>query len=106
MPGRSQPDPLWPPFPLAKRLNRNALTVAAALAGITVLTVVVVTGRRARQQMLRMGLQAQTDRIASAGSSAFLDQPPPRVTQQFAKQGSGWQRWVDRHNYQSTPRIC
>ena len=33
---------LRPPPPLAKRLNRNALTVAAVLMGITVLTAVVV----------------------------------------------------------------
>ena len=38
--------PLRPSPPLAKRLNRNALSVAAALAGVTVLTVIVVTRPR------------------------------------------------------------
>lgn len=34
--------PFQPPVPVAKRLNRNALTVAAVLMGITVLTALVV----------------------------------------------------------------
>ena len=38
----SPPPPLRPAPPLAKRLNRNALTVAAVIMGITVLTAVVL----------------------------------------------------------------
>ena len=38
----SSPPPLRPAPPLAKRLNRNALTVAAVIMGITVLTAVVL----------------------------------------------------------------
>ena len=59
------PPPLRPLPPLAKRLNRNALTVAAVIMGITVLTAVVVLSpgheptRRAQQ------------------SSGSVDQAPP-----------------------------
>jgi type IV secretory pathway VirB10-like protein len=75
--GRSQSDPLWPPFPLAKRLNRNALTVAAALAGITVLTVVVVT-RPARVSANATNGAAGTVEtgLPVPARPAFLDQPP------------------------------
>jgi len=38
----SPPPPLRPAPPLAKRLNRNALTVAAVIMGVTVLTAVVL----------------------------------------------------------------
>ncbi len=73
--------PLWPPLPLAKRLNRNALTVAAALAGVTVLTVVVVT----RPARIAPGT-AGGSKIAAGevgppvpARPAFLDQPPRKV---------------------------
>jgi type IV secretion system protein TrbI len=70
--------PLWPPLPLAKRLNRNALTVAAALAGVTVLTVLVVT------RPARVPPGAASGSIPTAGEAGppiparpvFLDQPP------------------------------
>ena len=72
------PAPLRPPWPLAKRLNRNALTVAAALAGVTVLTVVVVTNPS------RSATDGNGTPAASAAGSAppvparpsFLDKPP------------------------------
>ena len=67
--------PLRPAPPLAKRLNRNALTVAAALGGVTVITVLVVT------RPLRPGvadasqaIQHQTPPVPA--HPAFLDQPP------------------------------
>lgn len=59
--------PAAPPFrpspPLARRLNRNALTVAAALAGVTVLTVLVVAG----PPRVRSG----------SGASNVIDAVPP-----------------------------
>jgi len=67
--------PLRPPPPLAKRLNRNALTVAAALAAVTVLTVLIVT-RPSRDP----GMQRQSPGAAATAPMparpAFLDQPP------------------------------
>ncbi len=73
--------PLWPPLPLAKRLNRNALTVAAALAGVTVLTVVVVT------RPARIAPATASGSTTAAGEvgppvparPAFLDQPPRKA---------------------------
>ena len=70
--------PLRPPWPLAKRLNRNALTVAAALAGITVLTVVVVTSP-SRPATDNAGSGTATAVAAAApvpARPAFLDKPP------------------------------
>lgn len=57
-----------PPLPLAKRLNRNALTVAAVLMGITVITSLVVfnTGNRATP--------------ANSGASAPATYPPAQPT--------------------------
>jgi type IV secretory pathway VirB10-like protein len=70
--------PLWPALPLARRLNRNALTVAAALAGITVLTVVVVTRPT---HVPRGGPNGSALAAADAAPPVparpvFLDQPP------------------------------
>lgn len=78
MPSPVDPVPLWAPFPLAKRLNRNALTVAAALAGVTVLTVIVVT------KPARTPAGAVNGPVVAPGDiappvparPAFLDQPP------------------------------
>jgi type IV secretory pathway VirB10-like protein len=88
-PGRSQSDPLWPPFPLAKRLNRNALTVAAALAGITVLTVVVVT-RPARVPNAPNGV-AGTEQtgLPVPARPAFLDQPPRESLSSLRNRAAG-----------------
>jgi type IV secretory pathway VirB10-like protein len=65
-----------PAPPLAKRLNRNALTVAAALAGVTVLTVVVVTrpARPSSAGELTPQLSQSTPPVPARPS--FLDQPP------------------------------
>jgi type IV secretion system protein TrbI len=71
----SAPVPFRPAPPLAKRLNRNALTVAAALAGLTVITVLVVT---------RPGRSGPNEGVPPPGEApapvpahpAFLDQPP------------------------------
>jgi type IV secretion system protein VirB10 len=72
---RADRPPLRPELPLAKRLNRNALTVAAVLMGITVVTALV---------MLRpSGDVPAGERAASELSSeppvpsrpAFLDEP-------------------------------
>lgn len=38
--------PVAPPLPMAKRLNRNALTVAAVIMGVTVLVAVVTLNTR------------------------------------------------------------
>src|SRR5574338_1568909 len=68
------PEPnLRPEPPLAKRLNRNALIVAAVLMGFTVLTAVVVLnpGRE-------IGTGAQSGEPATApgpGRPTFLDEP-------------------------------
>lgn len=75
---RAGTGPLWPPLPLAKRLNRNALTVAAALAGITVLTVVVLT----KPSRVPPGATGGSTLGAGEGGPpvparpVFLDQPP------------------------------
>lgn len=72
------PDPgLRPPLPLAKRLNRNALTVAAVLMGITVLTaVVVLTPGRER------GTIPETSGVVPGGPSrpTFLEEPAQAPT--------------------------
>ncbi len=70
--------PLWPPLPLAKRLNRNALTVAAALAGVTVLTVVVVTRPARVPPGAASGSTPATGEVGPpvAARPVFLDQPP------------------------------
>ena len=62
----STPPPLRPAPPLAKRLNRNALTVAAVIMGITVLTAVV---------LLNPSHDASS-RTAQARASRRDDSPP------------------------------
>jgi type IV secretion system protein TrbI len=68
---------LRPPFPLAKRLNRNALTVAAALAGVTVLTVIVLT-KPARESAAANGPAGASGDVAPPvpARPTFLDQLP------------------------------
>lgn len=69
---------LRPVPPLAKRLNRNALTVAAVIMGMTVLTAIV---------LLNPGKQSKESRATSVNAEnlpqtparpVFLDAPPPR----------------------------
>lgn len=71
----STPVPFRPTPPLAKRLNRNALTVAAALAGVTVITVLVVT--RPTRSGTNDGPPSSGEASAPVPARpAFLDQPP------------------------------
>jgi len=66
---------LRPSPPLAKRLNRNALTVAAVLMGITVLTAVVVV-RPTRDSQEKPAAPATVDEAPPVPSRpAFLDEP-------------------------------
>jgi type IV secretion system protein TrbI len=69
--------PFRPSWPVAKRLNRNALTVAAALAGVTVLTVIIVS-RPTRAPDATAAAGASADRVAPPvpARPSFLDQPP------------------------------
>jgi len=67
--------PLWPRPPLAKRLNRNALTVSAVIMGMTVLTAVVVV-HPSREAPERMSTPAAAEEASSAPSApSFLDAP-------------------------------
>ena len=69
------PAPVLPPKPpLAKRLNRNALTVAAVLMGMTVLTSIVVlnTGNSAGATPA-----APVTPVAPPPTPTFLDRPVP-----------------------------
>ncbi len=66
---------LRPPPPLAKRLNRNALTVAAVLMGMTVLTAVVVV-RPSRGPQEKPSAPPAVDEAPPVPSRpAFLDEP-------------------------------
>ena len=65
---------LRPPPPLAKRLNRNALTVAAVLMGMTVLTAVVVV-RPTRDPQEKPAAPATVDETPVPSRPAFLDEP-------------------------------
>lgn len=69
-----------PPPPLAKRLNRNALTVAAVLMGMTVLTSVVVlnTGNGAGSASAAP-VQAAAP-VVSPPEPTFLDRPVTAAT--------------------------
>jgi type IV secretory pathway VirB10-like protein len=67
--------PLRPAPPLAKRLNRNALTVAAALAGLTVITVLVVT-RPAHPGAAGASQAGSNQAPPIPARPAFLDAPP------------------------------
>ena len=66
---------LRPLPPLAKRLNRNALTVAAVLMGMTVLTAIVVV-RPSHETPERSSTPAAVDEASPPPSRpAFLDEP-------------------------------
>jgi type IV secretion system protein TrbI len=66
---------LRPLPPLAKRLNRNALTVAAVLMGMTVLTAIVVV-RPSHDTPDRSSTPAAVEEASPAPSRpAFLDEP-------------------------------
>src|SRR5260370_16179413 len=73
--------PLSPPLaPLAKRLNRNALTVAAVLMGMTVLTSVVVvhTGTGDTSASAATGQAAMP--MAAPPEPPLLDRPVSRLS--------------------------
>src|SRR5712691_2675947 len=67
--------PLRPLPPLAKRLNRNALTVGAVIMGMTVLTAVVVV-HPSRERQEKPSAPAAIDEAPPVPSRpAFLDEP-------------------------------
>src|SRR5437867_4265716 len=69
-----------PPPPLAKRLNRNALTVAAVLMGMTVLTsVVVLNTGNGGESASAAPIQAPAP-VASPPEPTFLDRPVTGAT--------------------------
>jgi type IV secretory pathway VirB10-like protein len=96
---KSAPD-LRPLPPLAKRLNRNALTVAAVIMGITVLTAVVLLNPSNESRKKGQEMQARSDESPPIPARpSFLDAPPRgrlAVTPQALTQGPGakavWQR--------------
>ena len=65
---------LRPPPPLAKRLNRNALTVAAVIMGMTVLTAVVVLNP-GRKEGDGASQGAVAGSLAPPTPPTFLDEP-------------------------------
>lgn len=89
----SHPAPLGPPAPpLAKRLNRNALTVAAVLMGMTVLTSVVVLNTGNRGTSANAGTVQAPVTVATPPQPTFLDRPvadtvQPRVTMPVTETG-------------------
>ncbi len=101
--------PLRPPPPLAKRLNRNALTVAAVLMGITVLTAVVLV-RPSREARETRAADPAIDAVGLVPSRpAFLDEPvrvpavpsdtPAAVGLGLTDGGLGWGwGWARRQN--------
>lgn len=66
--------PLRPSLPLAKRLNRNALTVAAVLMGMTVLTAIVVLNPGAEEHNAPTGSQ-RVEEPPVPSRPTFLDEP-------------------------------
>lgn len=69
--------PLKPEPPLAKRLNRNALTVAAVIMGMTVLTAVVVV-RPSGEARGKSSAELGVDEGSTVPSRpSFLDEPVP-----------------------------
>ncbi len=67
---------LRPPPPLAKRLNRNALTVAAVIMGMTVLTAVVV---------LNPGRKEEDGASQGAGAGSLAPPTPPTFLDEPAR---------------------
>lgn len=67
--------PLRPLPPLAKRLNRNALTVGAVIMGMTVLTAVVVVYPSGGLQEKRSVPAAMDEATPVPSRPAFLDEP-------------------------------
>ena len=69
---------LRPAPPLAKRLNRNALTVAAVIMGMTVLTAVVLLNPK-KEIKVSSASSANVETVPqSPAHPSFLDEPVPR----------------------------
>lgn len=85
--------PLRPPAPpLAKRLNRNALTVAAVLMGMTVLTSVVVLNTGNHGTSASAATAQVPSPVATPQQPTFLDRPvvdttTPRAATQVTETG-------------------
>ena len=67
--------PLRPAPPLAKRLNRNALTVAAVIMGMTVLTAIVVLNPGESGDKSDAGQKGVVAEPPVASRPTFLDEP-------------------------------
>ena len=67
--------PLRPLPPLAKRLNRNALTVAAVIMGMTVLTAIVVLNPGAEEKKAGTAPASADETPPVPPRPAFLDEP-------------------------------
>lgn len=69
--------PFRPAPPLAKRLNRNALTVAAVIMGMTVLTAIVLMNPGKETKETRATSASAENLSQSPARPAFLDEPLP-----------------------------
>ncbi len=72
--GEAGPE-LHPVPPIAKRLNRNALTVAAVIMGMTVLTAIVVLNPRKDSKATYTASASAEDFLHAPSRPAFLDEP-------------------------------
>jgi type IV secretory pathway VirB10-like protein len=70
--------PLRPAPPLAKRLNRNALTVAAVIMGMTVLTAIVLLNPAKDSKATRAASENGENSPPVPARPVFLDEPLPR----------------------------
>ena len=70
--------PLRPAPPLAKRLNRNALTVAAVIMGMTVLTAIVLLNPGKESKATRAASENAENSPPVPARPVFLDEPLPR----------------------------
>ena len=70
--------PLRPAPPLAKRLNRNALTVAAVIMGMTVLTAIVLLNPAKESKATRAASENTENSPPVPARPVFLDEPLPR----------------------------
>jgi type IV secretion system protein TrbI len=70
--------PLRPAPPLAKRLNRNALTVAAVIMGMTVLTAIVLLNPAKESKAARAASENAENSPPVPARPVFLDEPVPR----------------------------
>jgi type IV secretion system protein TrbI len=70
--------PLRPAPPLAKRLNRNALTVAAVIMGMTVLTAIVLLNPAKESKATRVASENAENSPLVPARPVFLDEPLPR----------------------------